>query len=296
MTHPTGERRPPLLLRPHYVEKPWGGRRMQTELARQDVPDGLVGESWDIVDTEDVQSLVDGGPHDGKPLREAYGRPFPLLVKVLDAQENLSVQLHPDGQDGGPAKEEVWVALAEGGRVATGDCVGTTPPRHWLGHLETRPLRAGSADGRTPPTMVHVPPGTVHAILAGSLVWEVQNPVDVTWRLDDYERTDADGRARDLHIEQSRALLARGPEAEAQLTADGSRVEGRRVVVRLLPPGRAPTHEALVAFCSAAGTLHWGGAGTPGEAFEIPAGRSVVLPEGPCAVESTGWVLLGAAP
>jgi mannose-6-phosphate isomerase len=293
----TGEPRPPLLLRPHYVLKPWGGHRIELELARTDVPMGLVGESWDIGDTDDVQSVVDGGPHDGRLLREVYGRPFPLLVKVLDAQENLSVQLHPDGQDGGPAKEEVWVALADGGRVATGDCAGTTPPRRWLDHLETRPLQAGSADGLTPPTMVHVPPGTVHAILAGSLVWEVQNPVDVTWRLDDYDRTDAQGRTRDLHIEESRDLLARGPEAGPQVAADGRRVAGRRVTVSLLPPGRAPTAGALVAFCVDGGTLHWGPAATaPREVFEVPAGRSVVLPEGPCQVESIGWVLLGATP
>ena len=264
---------------------------MEAELGRADLPDGLIGESWDIVDTDDVQSVIDGGPHDGRRLRDVYGRPFPLLVKVLDAQENLSVQLHPDGQDGDPAKEEVWVALADGGHVATGACVGKTPPRDWLEHLETQPLHGGSVDGTRPPTMVHVPPGTVHAILAGSLVWEVQNPVDLTWRLDDYQRTDVHGRTRELHIEESRALLARGPEADARLIEEGRCAAGRRVIARLLPPGRSEVGDALVAFFGSGGVVHQGA--TP---FAVPAGRSVVLPEGPCEVESSGWTLLGAIP
>ena len=269
---------------------------MADELGRTDLPDGLIGESWDIVDTEDVQSVVDGGPHDGQLLRDVFGRPFPLLVKVLDAQENLSVQLHPDGQDGGPAKEEVWVALADGGRVATGAFAGETVPRHWLEHLDTRSLDAGSPDGATPPTMVHVPPGTVHAILAGSLVWEVQNPVDITWRLDDYERTDAQGRTRDLHIEESRALLSRGPEGAAQVVDEGRRVAGRRVSTQLLPPGRTPVQDALVAFFGRGGIVHLDGSAGSHPPFDVPAGRSVVLPGDPCEVESAGWVLLGSIP
>lgn len=168
--------------------------------------------------------------------------------------------------------------------------------RDWLAHLDTRPLHAGSEDGATPPTMVHVPPGTVHAILAGSLVWEVQNPVDVTWRLDDYERTDAQGRTRDLHIEESRELLSRGPEAGTQLVEGGRRVAGRRVTTRLLSPGRTPVRDALVAFFGQGGLVHVEGSGEGRPPFPVPAGRSVVLPDEPCEVESTGWVLLGSIP
>lgn len=260
---------------------------MADELGRTDLPDGPVGESWEAVDTADATSVVDGGPLDGRPIREAYGAPFPLLLKVLDAAEPLSVQLHPDGTDGLPVKEEAWIALGTGGRVAVGTVGPDVPPDAILGQLDEYALVGGSADGTTPPTVVHVPPGTVHAILAGSLLFEVQNPVDVTWRLYDHGRVGLDGQPRTLHREEAAALLSRGAPPASTLDAEG-RLAGERFTLRLVPPGQpAQDGEACAAFFMAAGHVT-----TPDAVLEVPAGRTAILPPGPRTVASAGWTVL----
>jgi mannose-6-phosphate isomerase len=288
-------RTPPLLLRPLYVHKPWGGRRLADVLGRDDLPDGPVGESWEVADLPGAASVVDGGPASGRTLREVRGgRPFPLLVKVLDAREALSVQVHPDGRDGTDAKEEAWAALADGGEVATGPPGTTAPPRpeDWLARLRRVPLRAGTRDGARPPTLVHVPAGTVHAILAGALVWEVQTPVDVTWRLWDHGRTDSRGVARALHVDDARAVLARGPEQDACVDDGGRRVRGRRFVLDAHPPGDTDLRGASVAFFAETGAIRWRErAGASVATLDVPRGRTVVLDDGPVRGESDGWVL-----
>lgn len=283
----------PLLLRPQYVPKPWGGRKLADVLGRSDVPDGPVGESWDVADTDTVQSVVEGGTHDGKTLREVWGAPFPLLLKVIDAREDLSVQLHPDGEDGLPAKEEAWVALADGGRVALGEFGDRElpAPGAWLDAMDVVEL-LGPAD--QPPTTVHVPPGLVHAILADSLLFEVQNPVDVTWRLDDYGRAGLDGKPRALHLAPARKLLAR---RTARWRADvrvGDMLVGQRFAVRLLAPGQSACPApgaAQAAFFVAGGSIHL----DDGPAMDVPAGRTAVLPTCDCSVASPGWVIQAIA-
>ena len=277
--------RPPLLLRPQYVVKPWGGRRMETELGREDLPDGPVGESWEATDLPGAVSIIEGGPHHGLPLPDVLGATFPLLLKILDAREDLSVQVHPDGVDGGAFKDEAWVALADGGHVATGRQDGDAPAR-WLDVLERRALHAGSGDGAVRPSMVHVPPGTVHAILAGSLVFEVQNPVDITWRLDDYGRPGVDGQPRQLHLEEASAVLARGPRPAGALKDDGRTLDSDSFTLSLLPPGRSRGVGALAAFFLAEGDVHWREG-----AFRVPRARTVVLPPGGVRLESDGWIV-----
>jgi mannose-6-phosphate isomerase len=251
-----------------------------------------VGESFEVADLEEACSVVASGPEAGKTLREVHGAPFPLLVKVLDAREPLSVQVHPDGRDGTPRKEEASVALADGGEVALGRVDGAVPaPGRWLPLLTRRSLVAGSPDGRRPPTMVHVPPGTVHAILPAALVWEVQTPVDVTWRLDDHGRTDERGRARALHLAEARAILARGPEAPARVSRDGLSLEGTAFTLRAWPPGGAEGVRALVAFLPAGGTVR-----AAGGTLDVPRARTVVLPPQPVDIASAGWVLTARVP
>lgn len=292
MSGPGGSRSLPLLLRPHYVAKPWGGRRLALELGRTDLPPGPVGESWEVGTLDAWDALVDGGPLDGRSLREVWGGPFPLLVKVLDAQEHLSVQVHPDGGDGVGAKEEAWVALADGGEVAVGTVRGPDLPAAgaWLERLERRSLAAAHSDAA--PTVIHVPPGTVHAILAGALVWEVQTPVPLTWRLDDHGRVGLDGRPRALHLETARPLLARGSEPVGRFSAGGRRLDGRRLAVEVHPPGRWPGAGGhLVLFAPEGATLE----PAAGGAFEVPAGRTVVLPSDVRGARSDGW-LFAASP
>jgi mannose-6-phosphate isomerase class I len=138
---------------------------------------------------------------------------------------------------------------------------------------------------------VHVPPGTVHAILGGSLLFEVQNSADVTWRLDDHGRVDADGNARELHIEAATAVLARGTPEPAPLSDDGRRLVSGRFTIDLHPPGevRAPT--AQVVFFTRAGRIEHGAAGL----FDVPAGRTVWIPPTTTVLESDGWMIAAAA-
>lgn len=278
--------------RPLYVAKPWGGRRLETVLGRADLPAGPVGECWEIADLPEAASRVEGGPLDGATLREALGAAFPLLVKVIDAREDLSVQVHPDGISGPPAKEEAWVALAGGGAVAAGVARSVQASAPWLARLERRDLRGPGAGAASPPTLVHVPAGTVHAILAGSLVWEVQTPVDITWRLDDYGRQGLDGKPRALHLSEAATVLARGPESFPRVDPGGRTLVGRRLRVDLHPPGVARVAKACCAFLPAGGTVR--GAQPAGDVL-VPAGRSVVLTPAARTLHSTGWVFTAAA-
>lgn len=286
-TPPSRPVHPPLLLVPRYEARPWGGRRLETHLGRHDLPPGPVGESWEAGDLDGWCSVVDGGPFDGHPLSAVLGRPFPLLLKVLDAREDLSVQVHPDGADGGPLKEEAWVALGAGGAALLGRGPFDPLPSGagWLAVL-ARQVLAGPAPGRAP-SLVHVPPGTVHALLAGSLVYEVQNPADVTWRLYDHDRRDAAGRPRALHGAEAAALLARRPRAPLRPAPEDGALVTPRFRLRLLAPGRRRLTDMLALFCLGAARVAPAGQAP----FAVPAGRTVVLPPLPVEVESDEWAI-----
>jgi hypothetical protein len=160
----------------------------------------------------------------------------------------------------------------------------------WLERLERRAL---SGAGARPPSLVHVPAGTVHAILAGSLVWEVQTPVDVTWRLDDFGRKGLDGKPRALHHREAAGVLARGPDRPPGVDPGGRRLVGRRLRVDVFPPGTAPAAGACAAFLKAGGRVR--GADPAGDVM-VPAGRSVVLTPAARTLHSTGWILTAGVP
>ena len=260
--------------------------RLKTALGRNDLPEGLVGESFEVADTDEACSVVDGGPLHGASLRSLWGAPFPLLIKILDAREDLSVQLHPDGVEGGAVKEEAWVSLASGGAVATGavDADHMPAPGDWLSTLHRSELQAGSRDGDVAPSLIHVPPGTVHAILAGSLVFEVQNPVNVTWRLDDYLRPGLDGQLRPLHIDRARPVLRRGPRAQGARDAKGRTLFGSRFAVALHAPRMPACPIGPVLFCRSGGVIHHGEA----PPFHVPRGRTALSPLS-ASVQSPDW-------
>lgn len=227
----------PLRLRPVLVDKPWGGRRLAT-LGRDLPPDRLIGESWEVADLDPAQttqpdpcSRVAEGPYAGATLAElirthgdallgdvaptAGGR-FPLLVKLLDAREHLSVQVHPpaawvaDHPDD-HLKTETWVVVAAdpGADLLLGLADGVTPGM----------LRAAAGTPAMVPLLRRVPArvgdvhhleaGLVHALGAGVLVAEVQTPSDTTFRL--YDWTEEHGRTpRDLHLEEALACIELG--------------------------------------------------------------------------------------
>jgi len=225
----------PLRFVPYLRPMVWGGRRLKEVLGKSLPTDEPYGESWEISDHSSHQSVVASGPLAGKTLRqlmeedraallgrgaEAY-RVFPWLIKFLDARDWLSVQVHPDDEEvkrllpGEGGKTEAWFVLdaQPGSRVYAGLLPGVDEER----------LRAALAAGTVadclhtfapqPGDCVFLPAGTVHAVGGGVLMAEVQQTSDATFRLFDWNRHDAFGKARALHIEEALACIDwhRGP-------------------------------------------------------------------------------------
>jgi len=214
----------PLTFDPAFKDYPWGGRNLATKLGRT-IPDGIVAESWEISAHPNGSSLVNNGPLAGKSLAEVmelWGEElvgsnsapalelgkFPLLIKLLDANRWLSVQVHPDddyglAHEGELGKTEMWVVIhAEpGAEIIYGFAPGTTKDAY------AAAMRAGNgADGlhRLPVTVgdvVFVPAGAIHALGPGVMVAEIQQNSDTTYRIYDW------GRPRPLHIDQALAVL-----------------------------------------------------------------------------------------
>lgn len=216
------ERLYPLLFTPVYKSFLWGGSRLAEIYGRQGTPD-VCAESWELSDREEGMSVVRNGPLAGRTLASLVldvGRPvlgakapatgrFPLLVKLIDARQRLSVQVHPDDdtacRHGGEPKTEAWVML-DGTPDACVYC-------GWREPMTEARFRSLIAEGEVahalgridakPGTAVFVPGGRVHAIGEGCLILEVQQNSNTTYRVDDWNRVDDDGRPRELHIEQA---------------------------------------------------------------------------------------------
>ncbi len=213
----------PLRFTPLYMQRVWGGRELERQYGRQ-LPDAApYGESWEIVDREDEQSIVADGPLAGTSLHELWttrrdeifgaGMPdtprFPLLIKVLDARDDLSIQVHPPAAIapalGGEPKTEMWyIADADpGATLYVGLRAGITREE-----FETA-IRAGSVaevvHAIRPATgeSIFIPSGRLHAIGGGFLIHEIQQNSDTTYRVFDWNRMGLDGKPRQLHVEES---------------------------------------------------------------------------------------------
>ncbi len=232
-----------LFLEPVFVEKIWGGRKLETEFGYR-IPDGPIGECWAISAHPHGDCRVAEGPYAGQTLsqlwadhRELFGNApgdrFPLLVKILDASDNLSVQVHPDDayaaehEDGSLGKRECWYVLDadEEAQIIVGqrardraEFLQMVEAGRWDELLNEIPVRKGD--------FFAVEPGTVHAILAGTLILETQQSSDVTYRVYDFDRVDAAGNARDLHIEQSADVVDYAAPAPSSGELDVAEVAG----------------------------------------------------------------------
>lgn len=224
----------PLRFRPIFKEYVWGGRRLGTVLGKPIGASDRYAESWEIVDHGADQSVVADGPLAGKTLHELvakhgvellgrhYPRPqFPLLLKFLDAQLTLSVQVHPNDAQAARlsppdlGKTEAWVVLAAepGSKIYAGLKPGINRPR-----LE-QALAAGKCDEclhQIEPRVgdcIFLAAGTVHALGDGLLIAEIQQASNTTFRLFDWNRVDRDGKPRPLHIRESLDTIdyVRGP-------------------------------------------------------------------------------------
>ena len=213
----------PLQFAPLFKERLWGGTTLDGWGGRRLPAGKKIGESWELVDRAEDQSVVLQGQFAGKTLRwlmENHGRelmgerfdpkkPFPLLVKLLDCRERLSLQVHPPqhaaGRLHGEAKTESWFILKAdpGAQLMAGLKKGVTR-QAFEQALKTRkleplvhafPIQTGD--------YIFIPSGRIHAIGGGLLILEIQQNSDTTYRVYDWGRVGLDGRPRDLHIRES---------------------------------------------------------------------------------------------
>lgn len=205
---------------PVFKEKIWGGRKLETEFGYE-IPAGPVGECWAISAHPVGDDEIASGEYAGKTLswlwdehRELFGNcegdRFPLLVKIIDAKDDLSIQVHPDNdyaaehEDGSLGKKECWYVLsAEPGQtIVVGqrarsreEFAQMVEEGRWSELLNEIPIKAGD--------FFQIDPGTVHAIKGGTVILESQQSSDVTYRVYDYDRKQDDGTLRPLHMQQA---------------------------------------------------------------------------------------------
>ncbi len=217
----------PLAFKPIFQERIWGGRNLERLYRKGLPPQGLFGESWEISDRAEAQSVLANGRLAGKTLhwlmenyeRELLGEAkslngrFPLLVKILDAEEKLSLQVHPPPHKAsflhGEPKTEMWYITdaRPGAELYAGLRAGTTREEFEARIKSERvaecfhrlPVRSGDA--------MFLPSGRVHAIGAGLVIFEIQQNSDTTYRVFDWNRKDASGHPRALHVEESLACI-----------------------------------------------------------------------------------------
>jgi mannose-6-phosphate isomerase len=220
----------PFKTKPSFHSRPWGGRAMADVIGKK-LPDGPVAESWEVSAHPNGMSHVDGGPLDGMSLGDlvreagaglmgegifrAYGGEFPLLVKLIDVNALASVQVHPDDQqarrlEGYPrGKAEAWYIIERGesARFSLGMAPGVTAESFRAALLQGRAQQLLGSPAVARGDCLFVPPGTVHAAGNGVLLLEVQQSCDITYRVYDWDRVDAEGRRRELHVEKALQVI-----------------------------------------------------------------------------------------
>lgn len=216
-----------LRFQPLYQDRVWGGRGLEASLGRELPKDGPIGESWEVVDRPEAQSILVGGSLNGVSVRDAISeqgeaimgpnwpkdRPFPILIKWLDCRERLSLQVHPPaeiaGAMGGEPKTENWFIADTSGEanLIVGLKAGVSRADFAQALVENKlddcvhrfPVQAGDS--------ILVQSGTIHAIDGGNLILEIQQNSDTTYRVYDWGRVGLDGTPRQLHVAESLASI-----------------------------------------------------------------------------------------
>ncbi|MCI6871287.1 MAG: mannose-6-phosphate isomerase, class I [Streptococcus hyointestinalis] len=221
----------PLFLKSQMHEKIWGGTKLH-DVFGYEIPSKTTGEYWAISAHPNGVSTIANGRYKGYGLDQLYreekalfGNPksevFPLLTKILDANDWLSVQVHPDDtyaleHEGELGKTECWYVIAadEGAEIIYGhnakskeELAQMITAGDWEHLLTKIPVKAGD--------FFYVPSGTMHAIGKGILILETQQSSDTTYRVYDFDRKDASGKTRDLHLKQSIDVLTNGKPANS---------------------------------------------------------------------------------
>ncbi|WP_042463447.1 mannose-6-phosphate isomerase, class I [Neobacillus dielmonensis] len=210
----------PLFLQPVFKERIWGGTALKTQFG-YDIPNDKTGECWAISAHPNGPSVIANGPYEGMTLDklwkehpELFGNPeeevFPLLTKILDANMDLSVQVHPDdayakvNENGELGKTECWYIIdcKEDAEMIFGhnaktkeELVKLVEDGDWNQLLRRVKIKPGD--------FYFVPSGTIHALCEGTLVLETQQSSDTTYRVYDYDRRDDQGNLRELHLDKA---------------------------------------------------------------------------------------------
>ena len=215
----------PLVFNPILQDRIWGGTKLRTDLGKN-IPTETTGESWELSAVEGNVSVVKEGDYAGKPLtylleqfpaevlgtkvHEHFGTQFPLLFKFLDAKEDLSIQVHPNDElakkrHNSFGKTEMWYVMQadEGSRIIVG-FKEKSSAQQYLDKLESKSLiDILNQEPAKKGDVYFLETGTVHAIGAGIVIAEIQQTSDITYRIYDWDRVDANGKGRQLHVEEA---------------------------------------------------------------------------------------------
>jgi mannose-6-phosphate isomerase len=218
----------PITFTPLYMERVWGGRELERVYGRTlPHPTKPFGESWEIVDRDEYQSVVDEGPLAALTLHELWTdrreeifgagfkshQRFPILIKVLDARDDLSIQVHPPAHLAaslkGEPKTEMWF-IADcnpGAKLYVGFKSGVTKADFEKAIHRGEVSACVHSVQPEPGDSIFIASGRCHAIGAGFLIHEIQQNSDTTYRVFDWNRCGLDGRPRELHVAQSLASI-----------------------------------------------------------------------------------------
>jgi mannose-6-phosphate isomerase len=302
----------PITFQPIFMERVWGGRRLESLYGKRLPPAVRIGESWEMVDRPEAQSVVHNGRFRGLTLHtlwrehreEIFGRVpdgpsppqeesvrstdrtggsrFPILAKLLDAQENLSLQVHPPAgiaqELGGEPKSEFWY-IADAtpkAEIFAGLKKGSTRGAF------VKALKQGQPDSHAhqivvaPGDAIFLPSGRLHAVGAGNLIVEIQQNSDTTYRVYDWDRVKKGGTARKMHITEALQCIDFSDREPALINQEGeSLVRNSLFEVEkwLLPNEReiAPTGSFAVVICLTGALECAGSQFKPGDFFLVPA-------------------------
>ncbi|MBR5151910.1 MAG: class I mannose-6-phosphate isomerase [Clostridia bacterium] len=294
--------RKPVKLNPVFKDYLWGGTKLKTEFKKKTDLD-IVAESWELSAHKDGQSTIIGGEFDGLTLMEfmdACGKEtlgskaaafdyFPILIKLIDAKNDLSVQVHPDDAyalkvEGEYGKTEMWYVL---------DCEKDAALYYGFSkEITEEEYRQAIANNtltdclnRVPVSkgdVFFIPAGTVHAIGAGILICEIQQNSNTTYRVYDYNRKDKNGNTRELHVEKAIAVSDLKPAPKREPIADGERSVlascSYFTVERLRVNGTIELNVDKTSFQSLMVTEGAGELLFDGETLSISKGDSVLIP------------------
>jgi mannose-6-phosphate isomerase len=230
----------PVVFEPLFMERVWGGRRLESLYGKRLPSAALIGESWEIVDRREAQSVVHEGPLRGRTLHQLWRKHreaifgnvpeaprFPILAKLLDAQENLSLQVHPPASIakklGGESKSELWYVAdaAPKARLYAGVKKGSTQAAF------ARALEQGNVEKHLHPIdvtagdAIFLPSGRLHALGGGNLIVEIQENSDTTYRVYDWNRVKKGRAPREMHIAQAMQCIDFGDCEPALLQPAG---------------------------------------------------------------------------